>query len=304
MFRRNLVWFLMTLPAALWIFLFKYVTLAGISIAFLDYKPRRGVFGSEFVGFDNFKFLFSTEYAWRATRNTLFLNLLFITVGLVFALTIAWFIFQVYTSRMTRFYQTAMLLPNFISWVVVSYFVWAILKGDNGLANTLLKQFGFDSINWYSSPQFWPTILLLAYLWNSLGFSSLIYLSGMLSIDQEIFEAALMDGASKFRQFISITLPLILPLIVLNLLLALGHIFNADFGLFYQVTRNEPMLYSTTDVLDTYIYRTLVGSSVPGNVGMASAAQFYQSVVGFTLVIVANWAVKRVSAKDQDLSVF
>ena len=301
LFQRNVVWLIMTIPAAAWIFLFKYVTMGGIAIAFLDYKPRRGVFGSEFIGLKNFEFLFSTEVAWRAARNTILLNLLFITVGLLFSLTVAWLLFNVYTSRVMRFYQTSLLLPNFISWVIVSFFVFALLKGDNGLVNTFLKNIGRQPIDWYSSPQYWPIILLLAYLWQSVGWGSLIYLSGMLGIEPEIFEAATMDGASRFQQFSRITLPLILPLIILNLLLAIGHIFNADFGLFYQVPRDQGALYPTTDVLDTFIYRALINLQ---NIGMASAAQFYQSVVGFILVMLSNWAVRRLSPRDQDLSLF
>lgn len=300
--QRNLTWLVMTLPAVTWLFIFKYVTLYyGLIIPFLDYKPRRGLTGSEFVGFENFQFLFTTDVAWRATRNTVLLNLLFIFVGLVFALFVAWLLFQVYNSFMTRYYQTLLLLPNFISWVIVSYFVFALLKTDNGMVNTLLRNLGMEGIDWYSSPQYWPAILLSANLWNRVGFSSLIYLSGMLGIDPHLYEAAQLDGASKLQQFARITFPLLLPLIIINILLALGGIFNADFGLFFQVTRDQAALYPTTDVLDTFIYRALVNQS---NTSMAAAAQIYQSVVGFILVLIANWIVRRLSSPDNDMSLF
>ncbi len=291
----------MTLPAALWIIVFRYITLVGLGIAFIDYRPRRGIFGSEFVGLRNFEFLFRTEAALRATRNTVLLSLLFLVVGMVVALTVAYMIYQIYSSRMTKYYQTVLLLPNFISWVIVSYFVFALLATESGIVNVMLRNMGREQIAWYSSPQYWPFILLMAHMWNSLGWSSLIYLAAMLGIDPQLYEAATLDGAHKVRQFFSVTIPLILPIVTLNFLLGLGNIFAQDFGLFYQVTRNRPQLYPTTDVLDTFIYRSIAGL---GNIPMASAAQFYQSVVGFTLILTANWLIKRTSRSDQDLSIF
>jgi len=299
--QRNITWFLMALPALLWLLVFKYLTLFGSWIAFTDYKVRRGIFGSDFVGLQNFEFLFATDTAIRATRNTVLLNLLFIFVGTVFSLFVAWLIFEVYTSRFTRYYQTLLLLPRFISWVVVSYFVFALLSADKGLINSALKSFGFDAVSWYTSPDYWPIILLLVSIWAGVGISSLIYLSGMLAIDPQLYEAAQIDGANKWQQFTRITFPMILPLVVINLLLAMAYIMNADFGLFFQVTRNQPLLYPTTDVLDTYIYRSL---TVTRNVSMAAAAQFYQSIVGFALVIFFNWIVRRIEREDEPLSLF
>lgn len=300
-FRRNLTWFLMALPALTWIFIFKYLTLFGAWIAFTDYKVRRGVFGSEFVGLKNFEFLFATDAALRATRNTIILNLLFITVSAIFAIFVAWLLFEIYSSAMTRFYQTMLLLPRFISIVVTSYFVYALLATENGLINTLLRSLGFAPVTWYASAEYWPVILLLVNLWGGVGMSSLIYLSGMLAIDTQLFEAARIDGASKWQQFRFITFPIVTPLLVINLLLAMGSIMNADFGLFFQVTRNQALLYPTTDVLDTFIYRSLL---VTNNVSMAAAAQFYQSIVGFILVITFNWIVRRIERADEPLSLF
>lgn len=299
--RRHGAWLLMTLPAVLWIVVFRYVTLVGLGIAFIDYRPRRGIFGSDFVGLRNFEFLFRTEAALRATRNTVLLSLLFLVVSMVVALAVAYMIYQIYSSRMTKYYQTVLLLPNFISWVIVSYFVFALLATESGIVNVFLRNIGRDPISWYSSPQYWPFILLMAHMWNSLGWSSLIYLAAMLGIDPQLYEAATLDGANKFKQFFSVTIPLILPIVTLNFLLGLGNIFAQDFGLFYQVTRNRPQLYPTTDVLDTFIYRSIAGL---GNIPMASAAQFYQSVVGFVLILTANWLIKRTSRSDQDLSIF
>lgn len=301
LFRRNLIWFLMALPALIWILIFKYLTLFGVWIAFTDYKVRRGVFGSDFVGLANFEFLFATETALRATRNTIFLNVQFIIVSVIFSLFIAWLLFEVYSSALTKFYQTMLLLPRFISWVVVSYFVYGLLATDNGLINTALRTMGAQPISWYTSAQYWPFILLFVYLWSGVGISSLIYLSGMLAIDPQLFEAARIDGANKWHQFRYVTFPMILPLVVINLLLSLAYIMNADFGLFFQVTRNQQLLYPVTDVLDTFIYRSL---TVTQNVSMAAAAQFYQSIVGFLLVLVFNWIVRRIERADEPLSLF
>lgn len=300
-FRRNLTWFLMALPALVWILVFKYLTLFGVWIAFTDYKVRRGVFGSEFVGLDNFQFLFATETALRATRNTILLNLLFISAGVLFSLLVAWLIFEVYSSRRTKFYQTLLLLPRFISWVVVSYFVFGLLATDNGLVNTLLRNAGMQPVQWYASPQYWPLILMLVSLWAGVGVSSLIYLSGMLAIDTQLYDAARVDGANKWHQFRYVTFPSILPLVIINLLLSMAYIMNADFGLFFQVTRNAATLYPTTDVLDTFIYRSLI---VTKDVSMAAAAQFYQSVVGFAVVLLFNWIVRRIEREDEPLALF
>ncbi|MGB7338210.1 MAG: ABC transporter permease subunit [Phototrophicaceae bacterium] len=300
-FKRNLVWFMMALPALLWLLVFKYLTLFGTWIAFTDYKVRRGVFGSEFIGLENFRFLFATDTAIRATRNTVALNIIFIVFGVIVSLFVAWLLFEVYTSIATRFYQTMLLLPQFISWVVVSYFVYALLSSETGLINITLQSLGWDRISWYTTADYWPVILLLVSLWKGIGISSLIYLSGMIAIDTQLYEAARIDGANKWQQFWGITFPIILPLIVINVLLALAYIMNADFGLFFQVTRNQPLLYETTDVLDTYIFRSL---TVTRNVSMAAAAQFYQSVVGFGLVIFFNWVVRRIEREDEPLSLF
>jgi putative aldouronate transport system permease protein len=299
--RRNITWFLMALPALIWLLIFKYLTLFGTWIAFTDYKVRYGIFGSEFVGLDNFRFLFATETAVRATRNTILLNLLFISMGVIAALFVAWLLFEIYTSHLTRYYQTLLLLPRFISWVVVSYFVYALLATENGLINATLRNLGLEGISWYNSPNYWPPILLLVSLWSGVGIGSLIYLSGMLAIDVQLYEAARIDGANKWQQFAYITFPTLLPLIVINLLLQMAGIMNADFGLFFQVTRNQPLLYPTTDVLDTYIYRSLI---VTRDISMAAAAQFYQSIVGFVLVIFFNWVVRRIERADEPLSLF
>jgi putative aldouronate transport system permease protein len=283
---------IMALPGILFLLVFAYLPMLGLVIAFKDYRFADGILGSAWVGFDNFRFLFGTDTAWRITRNTLGMNALFIVTGTVTSLAIAVLMNEIYTSRMSKYYQTMLFFPYFISWVIVSYFVFGFLNGNTGIANQVFDALGMPQVAWYRSPEYWPYILVLAHLWNSVGFSSIIYLAGILGIDPAYFEAAKIDGASKWQQIRYITLPLLLPLIIILVLLAIGRIFNADFGLFYFVPRDNPMLYSTTDVIDTFVYRSLTQL---GNISMAAAAGFYQSIVGLILVVFANWLVRRIN---------
>jgi putative aldouronate transport system permease protein len=294
----NLALTTMALPGVIFLFIFAYLPMVGLVIAFKDYKFAEGIWGSAWVGFENFRFLFGTDQAWRITRNTLLMNSIFIATGTTASLTIAILMNEIYTSRMSKYYQTMLFFPYFISWVIVSYFVFGFLNGDTGIANKFLKLFGVDTIAWYRSPEYWPYILTLANLWNGVGFGSIVYLAGILGIDTQLFEAAKIDGATKWQQIRYIMLPMLLPLIIILVLLSIGRIFNADFGLFFFVPRNTPMLYSTTDVIDTFVYRSLVEL---GNISMAAAAGFYQSLVGFVMVVMANWIVRRV---NQDYSLF
>ena len=281
----------MALPGVLFLLIFAYLPMFGLVIAFKDYRFAHGIFGSAWVGLDNFRFLFGTDTAWRITRNTLGMNSLFIITGTLASLTIAILLNEIYTSRMSKYYQTMLFFPYFISWVIVSYFVFAFLNGQSGMANQLVVAVGGNPISWYRSPQYWPFILTIANLWNGVGFGSIIYLAGILSIDTALYEAAMIDGAHKWHQIRYITLPQILPLIIILVLLSIGRIFNADFGLFFFVPRDNPMLYRTTDVIDTFVYRSLVQL---GDISMAAAAGFYQSTVGFIMVILANWVVRKV----------
>ncbi len=284
--RRMIALLLMSAPALLWLFVFKYATLVGYWIAFTNFRPRLGIFGSPFVGLKNFQFLFTTASAFNATKNTLFLNGLFIVGTTVFTVFISALLFEVFKSRMTRYYQTVFLFPYFISWVIVSYFIFAFLS-SNGVINSFLSH----PISFYQEPGWWPLILVLVVIWKTTGWGTLIYLAGMLAINPQLYEAARVDGASRTQQFFTITLPLILPLVIIQFLLSLANIFNADFGLFYQVPLNQALLYDTTDVLETFIYRALVQS---GNVTMSAAADLYKAVIGFILVILANWLVRRI----------
>lgn len=291
-FKTNLSLLSMSLPGVVLLFIFAYLPMLGIVIAFKDYRFNLGILGSEWVGLENFRFLFGTDAAFRITRNTLLMNVLFISTTTACALVVAILMNEAYRSRMSKYYQTMLFFPYFISWVIVSYFVFAFLNGQTGLINRWIDALDLGRIAWYRSPEYWPAILVLANLWNGIGFSSIIYLAGILGISPELFEAAKIDGAGKLQQIRYITLPMLYPMIIILTLLAIGRIFHADFGLFFFLPRDNPLLYSTTDVIDTFVYRSLVEL---GEISMAAAAGFYQSFVGFLLVVGANWVVRRVN---------
>jgi len=264
----------------------------GIIIAFKDYRASQGILGSAWVGFQNFFYLFQTDDARRIVFNTLFMNALFIVTVLVASLGIALLLHEARQSNtwLARFYQSTLFFPYLFSYVIINYFVFALLNTSNGLVNHLLMGLGMPAINWYASPQYWPVILTLVNLWKNAGFWSIVYLAGIIAINPEYYEAASLDGATTWQKIWYITLPLLKPLIIINVLLSIGRIFYADFGLFYQVPRNVPQLFPTTDVIDTYVYRTLTAL---GDVGMASAAGAFQAIVGFVLVLGSNWLVRR-----------
>lgn len=290
----------MALPAILILLVLAYLPMAGIIVAFKNYMPYRGIFNSDWVGFQNFHFLFGTDQTWQITRNTVLMNLIFIVTGTLVALGIALLFNEIRDSSRVLFkiYQSAIFFPYFISWVIVGSFVSALLNHDSGVINRLLGSLHLPVIDWYASPQYWPLILTIVFLWKNVGFSALIYLSGIVAIDPEYYEAAQLDGASKWQQVRYITLPLLKPLIILLVILALGGIFHGDFGLFFMATGDHSALYPTTDVIDTYVYRALIKLD---DFGMSSAAALYQAVVGCILVVLANWIVRCI---DPDKAIF
>lgn len=288
--RKNTIFLLMAAPALLLLIVFSYLPMFGVVIAFKDFRAALGIFDSAWIGFKNFEFLLRSPTIGRITFNTLFLNGLFIVTGTVGAIGLALMLNEVRLKMAARVYQTFVFFPYFISWVIVGYFSFALLNSDNGLLNSTLTKLGAEAVAWYSSPQYWPWILMLTNLWKGVGYGSIIYLAGMLAINQDYYEAAMLDGATKLQQIRYITLPFLVPLIIITTLLAIGRIFFADFGLFYYTTRDNSLLYPTTDVIDTFVFRAL---RVNADIGMAAATGLYQSVVGFVLIVFSNWLVKR-----------
>jgi len=288
----------MALPAVVWLLVFSYSPMFGLVIAFKNYKYDKGIFDSAWVGLENFRYLFATKAAREITFNTLYMNTLFIVSTLVVSIAVAILAYSIKNHFVTKYYQSALFLPFFISYIIVAIFVQVLLGNDTGMINRLLQSWGRPGVDWYASPQYWPVILTLVNLWKSVGFWSLIYFAGLLGINPEFYEAAEVDGAGSWAKLVYITLPLLTPLVIINVILSVGRIFYADFGLFYQVTMNRGQLFSTTNVIDTYVYRSLVTT---GDIGMASAAGFYQAIVGFALVLGSNLIVRRI---DPDKAVF
>ena len=294
----NFEFFLLALPAILLIFCFAYIPMGGIVIAFEKFNVAGGIFGSPWVGLKNFEFFFKSSDAWRTVRNTLGLNLMFMTVGLVASVAFAQMCFSLRRKAAIKTYQTITIIPSFLSWVVVGYLVYALLKPAGGLVNQVLQSAGGEGVKWYSTPQYWPLILLATSLWHGVGNGSLFYFASLMGIEPDYFEAAALDGATKWQQFRYVTLPFLVPLIVIMQTLNIGNIFRADFGLFFNVTRDSGALYLTTDVIDTYIYRALIQI---GDIGMSAAVGLFQSVVGFFLILTTNFIVRRI---DRDSALF
>jgi len=301
--RKYGAFYIMMAPALIVLAINNYIPMAGAVIAFKNLKFAaketllESFIRSDWVGFQNFEFLFQTSYAWNITRNTLLYNASFIVLNLVIGVAFALMFNSVRSRLLAKFHQTTMFLPFFLSWVIVSYLVYAFLNPQIGVVNTtLLPWFGVDNpTSWYSDPTWWPVILPIVNTWKSIGYYAVIYLAAIIGIDNEYYEAATIDGASRWRQIWSITLPLIRPVIIVLTLLQVGRIFYADFGLFFQVTRNSGPLYDTTLVIDTYVYQGYIGA---GDIALSSAAGLYQAVVGFALVFLTNLIIRRISKDD------
>ena len=232
-----------------------------------------------------------TKDAWQITRNTIGYNAIFILLGTAFSIALAILVNEIVAKKAKKFYQTVILLPFLMSWVIVSYLAFALLSGETGLLNNgILEPLGMDAVNWYQEKQYWPFIIVFAQLWKASGYSMIIYLSSIVGISQEYYEAAKIDGANKWKQITKITLPLLKPTIITLFILNVGGIFRSDFGLFYQLPRNSGPLYPVTRTLDVYIYQALMQNN---DYAMSSAASFYQSIVGFVLVVSANAVVRK-----------
>ncbi|MEK0313347.1 ABC transporter permease [Cohnella sp. 56] len=287
---------LMTLPGVVYLIINNYIPMYGVILAFKNLNYVQGIWGSPFIGFDNFKFLFNSPDAFLITRNTIAYNVAFIVVNLILALLTALLVNEIKDKVAARFYQSTFLLPHIISMVVVAYLVYSFLNTDSGLVNRqIVKWFGTDAISWYTESKYWPYVLVIVNAWKNVGYLSIIYFAAIIGIDKEYYEAATIDGASKWRQMTRITLPLISPVIVVMTLLAISSIMRSDFGLFYQVPMNSGPLLPTTNTIDTFVYRAMVGF---GDIGMSAAAGLYQSVVCFFLILGANLLVRRISKQD------
>jgi len=295
---------LLALPTFVWYVLFSFLPMFGVIIAFKRYQIYPGksflynIIHSEWIGFDNFEYLIESNSLYILLRNTIVYNLAFIILGIVIPVTLAIMISLIYSERKSKVYQTTMFFPHFLSWVVVSYFVYAFLSYDKGILNTLIKSVGKEPVQWYMEPKYWPFILVFMNLWKTTGYNMVVYLASITGIDPSLYEAAVVDGATKWQQVKNITIPSLKPIIIMMFILNTGKIFYSDFGLFYQVTRGIPAsLYDVASTVDTYVYNALL-SSTP--IGMTSAATVFQSVACCITILLANYIVKKI---DEDYAI-
>lgn len=291
--------YVMALPTVIFLIIFAYMPMIGLVMAFQDYNVNLGMFGSKFVGFANFKYLFTTTDAWIITRNTVCYNLVFMVVNNCLAMAMAMLLSELTARRYAKVLQTIYMLPYFLSWTVVAIVVTAFLDRDKGLVNQIIKAMGgAGKTNWYQQKSLWPLLLVGINAWKGVGYGTVLYLAVISGISHDFYEAAVLDGATKLQQAWYITLPQLRMVLCISIILAMGSIFRADFGLFYSVTQDSGRIYAVTDVIDTYIYR---GLTKLANVGMSTAAGMYQSVVGLIMVLIANKVVTKI---DPDSAMF
>ena len=296
--KTNKVLLIMLLPAVLYFLIFSYIPMVGTVLAFKNYNFRDGIFGSPFVGFDNFKYFFLSGQAFLVTKNTILYNFGFIVVNTTLQMGMAILISEVSKKYFKKIAQTAMFLPYFISWVVVGVIAYNILNVENGTINAILTKIGSEKVNFYGSTYVWPFILIFASAWKNVGYGTVLYLAAIMGIDSEIYEAAKIDGANIFQRILKVTIPCLVPTLTILTLLAIGNIFRGDFQMFYQLVGNNGPLFNVTDVIDTFTFRSLVQS---GEVGMSAAAGLYQSIFCFVTIMATNYLVKRY---DKDNSLF
>ncbi len=296
--KKNHTLFLMLLPAIAYFVIFAYLPMAGSIVAFKEYDFAKGIFGSPWAGFTNFRFFFISGQALTVTRNTFFYNILFMTTGNLLQIIVALFMSELRSGKYKKVAQSMLFLPHFISWVVVGAFMYNIFNYDIGLMNGLLRTLGMAPVDVYQRPDLWPVILGVANLWKGVGYGSILYLAAIMGLPVEIYEAATIDGANIFKRIRYVTLPLLMPTLATLLLLSVGSIFRSNFDMFYQTVGENGQLYSTTDVIDTFVFRSLLRSF---DFGMSSAAAFYQSILCFVTIVTVNGIVRKI---DYDYALF
>jgi len=290
----NLQFSLLAAPAVIYFLVFNYFPMFGLTMAFQEFKYDLGFFGSKFIGLKNFEFFFTSQDAWRVIRNTVGYGAVFIIVGIITQVAVALLLFEIRKKGAIKYFQTTMMLPNFLSWVIVGYFAYILFNPIIGVFNQVFIFLNLSPIDWYTQPQYWPYILTLANVWKGVGMGAVIYYASLLAIDSELFEAAKIDGAGKWQQIRNISIPSLTPLMAILSIMAVGNLFRGDFGLFYQVPRDVGVLYPATDIIDTYIFRGLRN----GTLGQASAVGLVQSVVGLVLVLGANFITNKINPEN------
>lgn len=287
---RNRIMFLMILPALIFFVVFSYIPMVGVYYGFTNFDFEGGLFGSEFVGMQNFKFLYDSGVLWNLTQNTVLYNLAFILLGNALQLICAIFLSELPGKWFRKLTQSIMFLPFFVSFVLVGAFVFNLFNSSNGVINTVLVQLGLQPYDFYLHTAPWKYIIIFFNIWKGLGYGTIIYLAAIMSISDEYHEAAKIDGANIFKRIRYITLPMLVPTFILLILLSLGGILKGQFDLFYQIIGSNGVLYNSTDIIDTYVYRSL---AVNFDIGMGTAAGLYQSFFGLVLVVTVNYIIRK-----------
>jgi len=290
-FKKDLPLYFFMIPGLIYLVANNYIPMFGILIAFKKVNFSKGIIKSPWCGLDNFEFLFKTKDAYIMIRNTICYNLVWIAMGLVISITIAILMAEIADRKIAKLLQPVICFPSMVSAVILSYIVYAFLSTNYGYVNNLTGV----KTNWYNTAKYWPIILTIVHFWQGAGQSSIIYMASIGGIDKSLYEAAKVDGASKWQQIKNITLPYLKPMVILMLLMRISHIFNSDFGMFYQVPLGSGLLYNTTQTIDTYVYRALMEMN---NVGMSSAASVFQAILGFALVMLSNFLVRKVNPEN------
>ncbi len=288
----------MVIPGFVLTFIFAYLPMVGIILAFKNFNPILGIFGSKWVGFDNFKFFFMSDDFWMLLRNTIGYSLWFLFICNVANIAFAIMCYNVVNKKALKCYQTTAILPTFMSIVLISYIVYIFLSPSTGVVNRVLLAFGFEKIDWYKEPSYWPAILTIVKVWNTVGYGSLLYYATMVGIDEGLFEAAKIDGANKWQQIVHVVIPELSALICLNIIMGIGNALGGDFGLHYQITRNVALLYDTTDIFATYVFKALQEGT---SMGRTTAVGLFQSVCGVILILISNGVIKKI---DPEKSMF
>lgn len=292
---RRKVLFLMILPTIVFFIVFAYVPMPGAYVAFVDYKMRKGIFGSQFVGFKNFEFLIKTGDLWRITKNTILYNLAFMLIGHFVQVTLAIMISELKCKWFKKISQSVILLPYFISMVIVGFFAYNLFNYNYGFINGVITSLGLERHDFYSDQSIWKYIIVAFNVWSGTGYGMIVYLASITGIDSEIYEAATIDGATLMQRILHITLPLLKPTVILLVLFSLGGILKGSFDLFYNLIGTNSVLYPQTDIIDTFVFRSLAGQF---NFSQGAAVGFYQSVFGLALVLTVNAIVKKVDPES------
>jgi putative aldouronate transport system permease protein len=289
-FKRNKILLLMVAPVVIFFFINSYLPMVGIYYAFTRFNFDGGLFGSPFVGLENFKFLFQSGTLLKITTNTILYNLAFIVLGNLLQIFVAILLSELPGKSFIKVSQSVMFLPYFVSYVIVGVLVYNLFNYESGLVNTMLESFNFQPMDAYSTPWIWKFVLVALYIWKMLGYGTVIYLAAILGIGTEFYEAATIDGANIFQRIRHITIPMLMPTFIMLFLFSLGSIMRGQFDLFYQVIGQNGVLFDATDIIDTYVFRVL---RVNFDIGMGTAAGLYQSVFGFIIIMTVNWLIRR-----------